>query len=170
MGCVVSSWTFFWLDYGEVIRSQHHQPSDSNRSGVYMLVGSILVTSPTWWESQYLQDSSKDVAQNIGYSPWGGTEGPWLCLMAKVLEFFLAWWFSFLSPFSHSLIKFALWNLGKAKEVKAFLETRDRWHRSSTPSKAPQCPAQFHHFPNDYWNPSLQRSLFSDNSHGHKYL
>ena len=34
-----------------------------------MLVGSIPVTSPTWWESQYLQDSSKDVAQDIIYSP-----------------------------------------------------------------------------------------------------
>ena len=30
---VVSSWTFFWLVGGEVIRSQHHQPSGSNQCG-----------------------------------------------------------------------------------------------------------------------------------------
>ena len=34
-------------------------------------------------------------------SPWGGTKGPWLCLMAKLLLFCLAWLFSFLSAFSH---------------------------------------------------------------------
>lgn len=31
---------------GEVIRSQHHQPSGSNWSGVYPLVGSMQLTSP----------------------------------------------------------------------------------------------------------------------------
>ena len=32
---------FFGLVDGEIIRSQHHQPSGSNLSWVYMLVGSI---------------------------------------------------------------------------------------------------------------------------------
>ena len=54
---------------GEVIRNQHHQPSGSNRSGVYVLVGSIQFTSSTWWEFQYLQNSSKDVVPNMIYSP-----------------------------------------------------------------------------------------------------
>ena len=54
---VVNFWKLFWLVGGEVIRSQHHQPS----AGVYMLVGSMQATSPTWWGFQYLQNSSKDV-------------------------------------------------------------------------------------------------------------
>ena len=40
-------------------RSQHHRPSGSNRSGVYVLVGSTQLTSPTWWGLQCLQNSSK---------------------------------------------------------------------------------------------------------------
>ena len=62
---VVNSWTLFWLVGGEGIRSQHHQPS----AGVYRLVGSMQATSPTWWGFQYLQNSSKDMAQNIISSP-----------------------------------------------------------------------------------------------------
>ena len=45
---------------GEVIRSQHHQPS-----GVYVIMGSIKLTSSTCWGFQYLQNSSKNIAQNI---------------------------------------------------------------------------------------------------------
>ena len=48
-GCVISSWTFFWLVGGEVIGSQHHQPSGSNQSGVCVLVVSVQLTSSTWW-------------------------------------------------------------------------------------------------------------------------
>ena len=58
---VVNFWKLFWLVGGEVIRSQHHQPS----AGVYRLVGSMQATSPTWWGFQYLQNSSKDMARNI---------------------------------------------------------------------------------------------------------
>ena len=39
---MISSWTFFWMVGGEVTGSQHHQPSGSSQSGVYVLVGSIL--------------------------------------------------------------------------------------------------------------------------------
>ena len=98
---VISWWTFFWLVGGEVIGSQHHKPSGSNRPGGYVLVSSIQLTSSTWWRFQYLQNSSKAVAQNIINSTWGRTKGPWLCLMAKVLILCLAWLFSFLSAFSH---------------------------------------------------------------------
>ena len=35
--CVTSSWTFSRLVDGEVIRSQHYQPSGSNWSRVYKL-------------------------------------------------------------------------------------------------------------------------------------
>ena len=45
-------------------------------------------------------------------SPWGGTKGSWLCLMAKLLLFHLVWLFSFLLCFLTSLIKFTLWNSG----------------------------------------------------------
>ena len=97
--CVISLWAFFWLVGGELIRSQHLQPSGSNRSAVYVLVGSMQPTSPTWRGFQYLQNSSKDTVQNIIYSPWGGTKG--LCLMAKLLFFCRAWLFPFVSAFSH---------------------------------------------------------------------
>ena len=42
------------------------------------------------WGFQYLQNSSKDRAQNIVYSPRGGTKSPELHLMAKLLLFYLA--------------------------------------------------------------------------------
>ena len=44
---------------------------------------------------QYLQNSSKDMAQNIICSPWGRPKVPWLCLMVKALLFCLTWLFSF---------------------------------------------------------------------------
>ena len=69
MGCLVRSCTFFQLVGGEVIGSQHHQPSSSDSSRFYIVVGSIQLTSSTWWRFQYLQNSSKDMAQNIIYNP-----------------------------------------------------------------------------------------------------
>ena len=68
----------------------------SQGSDVFVLVGLIQLTFFTWWGFQYLQNSSKYVAQNIIYSPRGGTKGPWLCLMVKLLLFSLAWLFSLL--------------------------------------------------------------------------
>ena len=38
---MIRSWTFFWLVGGEVSSSLHHQPSGSNWSEVYLLLGSI---------------------------------------------------------------------------------------------------------------------------------
>ena len=43
---------------GEVSGSQHRQPC-SNRSGIYRVVGSTQLTSPTWWVFQYPENSSK---------------------------------------------------------------------------------------------------------------
>lgn len=40
MGCMISSWTFFSLVDGEAIKSQYHQSSVSNPSGVCLLMGS----------------------------------------------------------------------------------------------------------------------------------
>lgn len=45
---VVGLWTFFSLVAGEIIRSPHHPPSGSNRSGVFVLVGGRQLTSTTW--------------------------------------------------------------------------------------------------------------------------
>ena len=98
-GCMISSWTFFWLVGGEVMGSHHHRPSGSNRSGIFVLVGSIQLISSTWWRLQYLPNSTKDMAQNNIDSPWGGNKGLWLCLMVKLLLFCLAWLFSFASAF-----------------------------------------------------------------------
>ena len=67
---IVSLWTFFFLVGGEVIGSQHHQPSGSNQFGVYVLAGSIQLISSTWWGLQYLQ-----TAQNL-----------WLRILSIVLE------------------------------------------------------------------------------------
>ena len=53
-GCVISSRTFFCVIGGEVMVSQHHQPSGSSWSGVYVLVGSIQLTSSTSWGFQCL--------------------------------------------------------------------------------------------------------------------
>ena len=49
------------------------------------------------------------MAQNIIYSPWERTKGPWLCLMTTLLLFSLLWLFSFVSAFFISLIKPILW-------------------------------------------------------------
>ena len=119
VGCVISSWTF-WLVGGEIIGSQHHQPSGSKQSGVYMLVGSIQLTSSTWWGFQYLQNSSKDIAQNITYSPWRGTKSPRLCLMLNYYYFVLLDCFPFFLHFLTSLIKFTLGTLGRPRRLKFF--------------------------------------------------
>ena len=94
MGYVISSWTFFWLVRGEVIGSHHNQSSDYNQSEIFAC-GKVQFTSSAWWGHRYLQNSSKDMAQNIIWSPWGGTKDPWLCLMAKLLLFGPVWLFSF---------------------------------------------------------------------------
>ena len=91
----VSSLTFFSLVDCEVSERQHHQPSGSYWSGVYMLVGSTQLNSSTRWGFSICKISSKDVAQAIVYSPWERTKGLWLCLMAKVLLFCLVWLFPF---------------------------------------------------------------------------
>ena len=87
--------------------------SSPSWSGVYVLVGSTQLTPPTWWGCQWLQNSPKDLAQNIIYSPRRGTEGLWLCFLAKLFIPVLN-----CSPLSlyllTSLIKYILWKLGKA--------------------------------------------------------
>ena len=45
---MISLRTFFWLAHSENTGHQCHQPSSSSQSGVYMLVGSTQLTSPTW--------------------------------------------------------------------------------------------------------------------------
>ena len=87
MKCVISSWIFFWMVGGEVTGNQHHRPSGSSWSGVYVLVGNIQLSSFTCWGFQYLQNSSDDMAQNIIHSPWGDSKCRWFCLMAKLLYY-----------------------------------------------------------------------------------
>ena len=66
---IISLWIFSLMVGGEAMGSQCHQPSSSNQSRVYVLVGSTQLTSSTLWGFQHLQNSSKDMAQNIIYSP-----------------------------------------------------------------------------------------------------
>ena len=103
----------------DVIGSQHYHPAGSNWSGVYMLVGSIQLTYSTWQGFQYLPNSSKDMAQDIIYSTWGGTKGSWLCLTAKVLLFRLAWLLCFLH-FLTWLNLFLGGTWGRPKRLKFF--------------------------------------------------
>ena len=49
------------------------------------------------------------MAQNVIYSPWERTKGPWLCLMTTMLWFSLLRLFSFVSAFTTSLIKLIFW-------------------------------------------------------------
>ena len=49
------------------------------------------------------------MAQNIIYSPWQRTKGPWPCLMTTLLLLILLRLFSFVSAFLTSLIKLTLW-------------------------------------------------------------
>ena len=67
---------------------------------------SCSLTSSTWWGwgVHYLQNSSKDKAQNIIYSFWGGRKGRWLCLMTKLLIFCIFKVFCFvLCVFGHAI-------------------------------------------------------------------
>ena len=94
-----------WFVDGEVtewcFRNLNHQTYGSNWSGVYMLVVSMQLTSSTWWGVLVSAKQLKDMAQGIIYSRWGETKSPWLCFMAKLLLFCLAWLFSFVSAFFH---------------------------------------------------------------------
>ena len=67
---------------------------------------SCSLTSSTWWGwgAHYLQNSSKDKAQNIIHSFWGGRKGCWLCLMTKLLLFRIFKGFYFvLCVFGHAI-------------------------------------------------------------------
>ena len=127
--CVISSWTFFWMVGGEVTGNQHHWPSGSSWSGVYMLVGNIQLTSSTCWGFQYLQNSAEDMAQNITHSPRGDAKCPWFCLMAKLLYYFVL--LDCCPLFLHFLtssIKFILWNSGRPRRLKIFYrQERGGW-------------------------------------------
>ena len=69
VSCVISLWKFFWLVDGEVIQSQHHHPSSSSWSGVYVPVGSIQLTS-----------------SGRGFSICKTTQRIWLQMLSVVLE------------------------------------------------------------------------------------
>ena len=67
----------------------------------------MQLTSSTWWRFWYLQNISKEMAQNIIYRPWRRTKGRWLCLMIKLL---FVWLLFFASALFHFfLMKFILW-------------------------------------------------------------
>lgn len=86
-----------WLLIGEVIRSNiseyllipAHGVCGQHSISFFHLVG-----------AQYLQNSSR-ISFRILYIVSGGTKGPWLCLMAKLLLFYLLNCFLFVSGFSH---------------------------------------------------------------------
>lgn len=68
VGYVISWWSFLWLAGDQGIGSQHHQPSDSKRTGVYILVGNIQLTSSTSWGFQCLPKNLQGYASE--YYVW----------------------------------------------------------------------------------------------------
>ena len=95
------------------------------------------LTSSTWWEFQYLWDSSQDTAQKIICSPWEGTKGPWLCLMTKLLLLGLIWLFSFVPAFSH--VSVWIYSL-----PKIFLQAKAGWGLDGVGVWAGKSPLLFH--------------------------
>ena len=137
---MISSWIFFWLVSGEVSESQHHQPSGSNWSAVYMLVGSIQLTPPSWWACQYLQNSSK-----ILFICLKGEPGP--CLKAALLFLDCSSLVSSSPRFpDYQLFEPALWNSGKVIEAEAHsLKIRNGGHRKTFMPRSPtgSCSVSF---------------------------
>ena len=87
---------FLWpLVGGEVTRlyfsSQHHQPSGSSWSGGLHAGGQHTVNFFCLLGVLVSAKQLKDMAQDIICSPWGEIKDPWLCFMAKLLLFCLAW-------------------------------------------------------------------------------
>ena len=60
----------------------------------------------------------KDMTQDIIYSPWGGTKGPWLCFMDKLLRFCLA--FFCFCIFSLLWLKWLFGTQGRPRGLKLF--------------------------------------------------
>ena len=117
---------------GEVIRSQHHQPSGSNWSGVYGLAGSRQLTSSTWWRFEYLQNSSKIL---FCVSP-EGEQGP--CPKTALLFLDCSSLISASSPFSDQhLFEFGTQGRSQRLNKTYFLQTKDREHRKAFMSRSP---------------------------------
>ena len=84
--------------------------------GADVLVGSTQLTSSSWWGLQNLENSSKDMTQNIMCSPWGGAKVLWIVSWLK-FYYFLSCLTVFLSfgIFLTFLIKFFLWSFSTDK-------------------------------------------------------
>lgn len=111
------SMTFFWLVGVEItvwyLGSQYHQISSCNWSGFYVLgVGSYLLS--IWWENFNICRTTKDIAQDIIYNPWGETKCLHFVLWPNYCYFVLLDFFICFCIFLINLFQFALWNSGKA--------------------------------------------------------
>ena len=78
-----SKWLTFWFQW---VWGPHAY--EERTVNFFHLVG-VLVS----------EKQLKGTAQNIIYSPWGGSKGPWLRFMAKLVLFCLTCLFSFVSSF-----------------------------------------------------------------------
>ena len=103
---MISSWT--WLVGDKVSGSQHYQLSGSKQSGVSMLMCSIQLTSPTWWNISIYKTAhlflmgNQDPASSLYYH--------FLWLVLPVCAF---------PPFpDKQLFEPALWNSGKIMEAE----------------------------------------------------
>ena len=75
---------------------------------------------------QLIWNSSQDMVQNVIHSPCGGTKGPWLCLMTKLLSFGLDC-FPLLLHFLTSLIKLFPWLKFFFKEQVEDMVRKNHW-------------------------------------------
>ena len=130
-----------------------------------MFVGGIKLTSPTWWEFQYLQNSSKITVVcipgwgarllSLGYTIASLDHQFLLCLHPL-----LAWWVSaWTSALELRKVMEAEWSL--------FPVVKNCGHRKDLCPGAPQSPAGFHHLQSftstsfSWWHLSLSEHKLS---------
>ena len=98
-----------------------------------MPVGSIALSSPTWWGFQYLQNSSK-ILWRVSLE---GEPGP--CPKAALLFLDCSSLVSASPPFpDQQLFEPALWNSGEVMEAEVYsLQTRNGGHRKTSIPRSP---------------------------------
>ena len=138
---MASLWMFFSLVGGE-------STSGSNYTGVYVLMGNILLISPTWQEFQNLQNNSKI----LFYMSLDGEPGP--CSKAVLLPLN---YFSLVSaspPFpNQQLLGLREGHGGWMKTIFCNQETGDTERLLC--SGTSQGPAQYHSLPPSPWDSIL---------------
>ena len=99
---------------------QRHRPSASNWCGVYQLVGSIQLTSPTWWRSQYLQNSSGTRLRMLSTTLEEELKVLVFVLRLNSYYFVCSTVFLCFSVFSLLWLSLCFWTWGRPRRLKLF--------------------------------------------------